>query len=611
MLHSLLLTALLPALALNSTETITQPESLPVQEAHVIMKSADSRQQSHNLRTSHPAFALSPEEGAGNAGSGSFEAMNEVAHAGEMSCRPRGAAAHARPVGVTPSMSVNGETPCYSTPEDGELRKIYRTGECYYLFFGQVTYAPVDGLMGEIVVGSDKIWIKKPFAEGSAMTWIEGDLDADGTVRVQTPQCVATFNDNNTGNKIPMYLLNVTTEVITEPDGSQYATFVEDVDNSVIEYYWDGENLTLTKGQLGMCFWMPYIDEENEDEWIWYGEADMKQTLGLNPHKAMTPPAGLEFENYVLESNDFNLEKKDGSLVQVGFDGDDCWIKNLHPILTQFYVKGEKDGDGYVFPNQYLGPVDEVGYHAFFRPGFYAYPESTGIKSIGVSDTIRMAFDKESRVFATQDTCLWMVAAGNGKLSYFQLNEAPRMVPYLEKEVVSLSNPEIIDYMAPGDYGMPGSLTVYLPPFDGDGNWVSPEYLTFNIFINGELFVFDPDYYGEFDYPVEDLPYNIPFDYYDMWKSGTSIQVYLYVDEIESAGVRMNYDRDGKRISSDVVYSEAVGVEKIDVADREAVGEEYFNMCGMRVERPGNGIYVKRTHFSDGSAEQRKVFNME
>lgn len=510
--------------------------------------------------------------------------------------------------GVLPEQSINGTDPYKNAPDGMEQTEFYRSGECYYLFFGQVTYAPVDGQIATLAIGENEIWIKSPFAEGGLSTWIKGELDPQGNVTVRTPQCVATMTENNTGKTVPMYLVNVRDEEVEESDGTKYHTFVENTENSVIRYKWDGTSLTLVEGLLGECFWMPDIDPGEGDGWMWYGVVDLKQKFEPCPHTQPMPPAGVDFKDYVMTYTSSTSDARLGQKIKVGFDGDDCWIKELHPILTGFYVKGTKTAEGYTFPNQYLGKVQEVGYHAFFRPGYYVADEY-GNKSIGVKDEITLSFDAATVTFTSADDALWMIGAGNGKISYLQRNDNPSLVPPSENSTPSLQDPFGLQYSEPWpEYGVPGMLIFNLPQFDRNGNWVDTERLSFSIFVDDEPFEFSEPVYDGIPAGTYDIPYLVPIAWMaDIIRSDENFTVNINTDNYYKLGVRLNYSYNGIIGHSGIVSIQTAAINEIGSEPRAIDHVEYYNLAGVRISSPTDGIYIKRTVYTDGTNSAEKT----
>lgn len=507
-------------------------------------------------------------------------------------------------VGVYPSGSINGASPWMTPETEVSPTELYRTGDCYYLFFGTVNYAKVDGQFGWLCVDDDTIWINKPFSEGPNC-WIKGELGPDGDVSVQTPQCVGTMYDQNTGNQIPMYLVNVREEKVENPDGTSYYTFVENTDASTIHYKWDGESLTLTDGIIGECFWMPDIDKENKEGWMWYGVCDLSEKFAPCTYQTQIPPENLTYEEFIMTYSTEDGDKL-GQKIMVGFDGDECWIKNLHPILTDFYVKGTKSENGYKFPNQYLGPVREVGYHAFFRPGYYEGKD--GVHYIGDKPEIELALIHDTKELVSPENSLWLINAGNGKLYYFQRNEDPRLSPYSMNESTRLKSPEIIEFISPmPEYGIPGTFVFKLHPFNAENGWLDTEFVSFNVYVNDGIFTFTTNDYPDLTEDTDELPYLLSPTFYDALRSENQFTINIYSEDISKIGVKMNFDNGVTIASSEMAAIEVSGINLPCENEVSTDSVEYFDLTGNRISNPGTGISIMSETFSDGTRKVSKI----
>lgn len=512
-------------------------------------------------------------------------------------------AAKADGYGVTPGESVNGQKTFDAAPAGSDVMNLYRSGEAYYIdWFGQVVLGKLDGEMSSVVVTDNEVWILNPFGKMASGTWIKGTLDARGNVSVSTPQCVAFASNNSNGTTFPLYLVNVKLQV---SDDGKEATYVEDKQQAVIKYKWDGNALTLEEGQPGLCFWRPDSEENVPEEWMWFGYADLSQRFEPCPYSPLVPPSDMEYEDYTLVSYDYYSSNKQGDIVQVGFDDDgNIWIKNLHKILTDYIIKGEKTDGGYIFKTQYLGPIDYIGSHIFFLPGFYTYIDD--IKAVGSSPEMMMQIDAETRsLYSASENVCWFINCGKGDIRFLQCNEDPSLSPYIEKEDIVLSNPVNVTYDPPTEEnGMSGYISFDLSAFDPAGDYIDTQCLSYNIMTDGEPMVFDPSVYFDFESPVTDIPFAL--GNYDILVNGSNRMVYLYSNDFERIGVRLNYDKNGKRVSSEIVETPSSGIEAA-FADKTPVSVEYTDLVGHHVLNPSSGIFIRTTKYTDGSVKTDKI----
>lgn len=520
-------------------------------------------------------------------------------------------APQSRAAGVTPDMSVNGTTVVGTQPEGQLVSNQYRTGEIYYMFFGAPTYTIIDGDVGQYVVdeANNKLWIYRISARGS-YSWVEGEINGNEVV-VKTPQCIGV-GSTDSGSTINIYLINSKLEKIEEgetPEQDVY-TFVEDAAHSEIKYSWDGTNLELKEGMPAYASWGPDFDANNPAAWNWLGYAEMKQKFEPCPYEAQTPPEAIEWTDYVNFSATVNdPSQRTGSIIKIGYDGDDMWIRDLHPLLPDYYVKGTKQADGtYLFKTQFIGLNTEVNYFVFFRPGFFEQDEY-GLK-LGVDDEITLVYNPETKEFNVKnDNDMWYIQAGKGELSYLQANVTPRLFPYTAPTApVKPAAPTALYYTeANPEYAQSASLSFNLPQMDVDGNWIDSKNLTYSLYIDGELYTFSQ---LDYMYLEEDETTAIPYsfcDWYDFIASGLSRIVTIYADIKSKIGVSLNCTIDGQTLSSDIAELEVAGIESA-VADKgEPQSTEWFNLFGVRVSEPADGIFIRVSRYADGSSVVEKI----
>lgn len=518
-----------------------------------------------------------------------------------------------RGAGVTPGMSINGTRAVGEQPEGRLVDQQYRSGEIYYMFFGAPTYTKIDGDVGKYVVDetNNKIWIYRMSARGT-YSWVEGDIKGDEVI-VRTPQCVGAAS-TETGDNLNIYLINMSLEKMGEgetdsPDDEVY-TFVENTSDSEIKYSWDGNVLELKEGIPSYAFWEADLDKEGAEQWMWMGYSEMQQKFEPCPYTAQTPPETIEWTDYVNFSETYDVPGQHiGTIIKIGYDGDDLWIRDLHPLLPDYYVKGTKQPDGtYLFKTQFLGLNTTVGYFIFFRPGYYE-EDQNGWKSLGVSDEIRLNYNAGTKEFTVpENNDLWYIQAGKGELSYLQVNITPRLYPYVTPlSPAEPSAPVDLAYTEGyPEYNQPAQLSMILPQTDVDGNWINTENLSYSLYIDGELYIFDREIYPYLEKEsMSAIPYSF-FDCYDFYSTGLSHSVSIYVPVEKKIGVCINNTVNGQTVSSVIAETEVAGLAT-SVSDKgEPLVTEWYNLSGMRVSCPENGIFIRVSRYADGSVTTGK-----
>ncbi|MDE6680215.1 MAG: hypothetical protein K2J92_02555, partial [Muribaculaceae bacterium] len=131
------------------------------------------------------------------------------------------------------------------------------------------------------------------------------------------------------------------------------------------------------------------------------------------------------------------------------------------------------------------------------------------------------------------------------------------------------------------------------------------------VYVDKEPFTFYTDEYVGLPDDTEEIPFLFSnmetLDYYGT--CGITHFFYFSFTGYESIDIQTLY-RDGE----EVYYSDIVpviggsGVESINAVEAAGVADvQWYDMTGMRVERPGNGLWLKRTVMTDGTVRTEKV----
>lgn len=132
--------------------------------------------------------------------------------------------------------------------------------------------------------------------------------------------------------------------------------------------------------------------------------------------------------------------------------------------------------------------------------------------------------------------------------------------------------------------------------------------LTYSIYINGELFTFDPDQYYSFYDPTTEIPYGYEDGYWFYYLGGGRYQIMLYYDgDINSIGVKSFY------YGGDTVTESEMGLFVInptsvnELVSKDQVNVTYYNLTGKSSNVPFNGLNIMVTTYSDGSTRTCKI----
>ena len=151
-----------------------------------------------------------------------------------------------------------------------------------------------------------------------------------------------------------------------------------------------------------------------------------------------------------------------------------------------------------------------------------------------------------------------------------------------------------------------------IPTEDVDGFMINENKLYYNIYLDGEVFTFDPETYIGLSTAMTDIPYkfedNINFDIY---MSNGRHTVYLYTTEFATVGVQSIYTAGGEVNRSDIAYVtnplNPSGVDEV-ATGKQVSDTRYYDLTGRELpSAPATGLYLQRVDYSDGSSTTIKV----
>lgn len=321
-----------------------------------------------------------------------------------------------------------------------------------------------------------------------------------------------------------------------------------------------------------------------------------------------TPPAGTETTQYVCNTTDAwgNVSNR---IVEFGTAGDELWIKGLYGYFSDSWIKGKIDGDKVTFAtDQYLGIYTTEMYYYFFQAADWEEGISEwGDPEIHYIPQASVTLTKEGDKYVADKAMLMtfgMKTANPGMPSGSVLLK-PTFAPYNEVPATP-ANPAITfvgDYYAP--WGR--SVGINIPATDTEGNFINPDNMYYNIFINGELFTFTPEVYAALTEPMTDIPYTFSETGVVVTNDGSADHtITLMMEETPVIEVQSAYTVNGETRKSAKVGT--AGIETANVAAPEVVTTEWYNLQGVRIDSPAAGtIAIRRDRFSDGSVKTAKI----
>ena len=504
------------------------------------------------------------------------------------------------------ALSLTASAQLTETPKGKLIDNMYRSSNSW-VKKGWIGTEPgtYEGLVSKIVVGDDNcLYVYNPLSGLNSKSWLKLDKIGEGKYRAILPQAIHKDNDggddDDSGNTERIFNLNR----MSIKDNNQYEVVA--ADKNYMDFTWDGKTLKMlgvnSKSEiLGMVY--------NKDKWdSRYGDWDVTiETFGSQP---VTPPTSALQKQYTLTSKSETSPR----IIEAAVDGDDIYLKGLSksPKLANVWVKLTKEGNkAIMLTNQYLGKTvrtdfvkysnDQAEYHTFAT----AFNNATTI-----ADKLEFSINATSNAL-TNDKMLRIIM---GKANETNVPKDERedlenlvLTPYQPKA----GNPEkpTLHYCSavPSyDYSMTTiTLAFYVKSVDVDGNYLDPNKMYYNVYINDskEPFKFTRT---KFPYIEKDMT-NIPFNYQD--KKNDDIKVadnqrilHFYDESIKKLSVVMVYEADGKKYSSEPMATQVVttGIDNATINDTTT--EQYYSVDGCRRHQLQKGLNIVKS--SNGTTKK-------
>lgn len=277
-------------------------------------------------------------------------------------------------------------------------------------------------------------------------------------------------------------------------------------------------------------------------------------------------------------------------------DGDDViWLKGLDPKYPEAWIKLTRNGTEFAAMS-----FQVVFYFATEDPIVFAALQDNNVMNylpVSVDETeftITAAFDGNAIGNISPD------GAGGYEIfqSYTSLSLSPGTFEASRPEAASFAG-----YSAPNSSNETEFIFVSYPK-GTDGRLLLKDKLSFRIFIDGKHYIFTPDEYSWIKEDMALVPYT--FDNYNFFSQGGQDKErrYVYLRDlpagVKTIGIEVVYESEGQEYVSDrLTYdiasgrAEVTGITAIE-ADDNGTEATYYNLQGVRVANPTDGIYIVR-----------------
>lgn len=486
-----------------------------------------------------------------------------------------------------------------SAPIQGETANLSRKCHSYFSVNGFVADQDNCGSVAQLVKAENgECQLVYPVAEMSTEP-ISGTI-ADDKATFNLPQVVrqVTIEDEGETVTYDIVVAAFTKQLLDEG----YETWLAPDNQTVIFNL--GADGSLTASDPDVMIGVGIDMDEYGIQWTGFGDINIE----MSPMTAETVevPASLAVENYVVSSTDSPY------IAQVGFDGNDVYVKGLISAMPESWIKGTLDEDGKVtFANgQYLGIARSATVYRNYTYCVVTTEDFDENWNIVYGDTeapFVVDYDSEAKTFTFQPEDYLYMSLDPKDLV---IRSFSNFVSLEYRGVFEPTTPPdpVVDYFEPYDpENGYAELDFTMPDYGADDKVLDYNNYYYNILVDGKLYEFTPEVYSSISAPMTDVPYSFT-DNDDIYSYAEGYHIiYLRIPEYKSLAIQSVYTIDGVTHKSAVVTLDESSIDTPAAELSPVVSEQYFDLSGRAVANPSTGLYIRRATRADGTVTATKV----
>ena len=131
--------------------------------------------------------------------------------------------------------------------------------------------------------------------------------------------------------------------------------------------------------------------------------------------------------------------------------------------------------------------------------------------------------------------------------------------------------------------------------------------MTYSVYIDGELFTFNPEFYFYFEEPITQIEYGFIDDYRFQDLGGGRVAIEINKEPQQSIGVKSFYAGGGTITESDMGLFEINQSAINDIQAKRVSNKVYYNLTGQHSDKPFSGMNIVVTTYTDGTTSTAKV----
>ena len=497
------------------------------------------------------------------------------------------------------------------TPKGKLIENLYRSTKSWVKKgWTGVQQGRYEGLVSKIVIGDDGcIYIYNPLSGLDSKSWLKLEKQADGKYRAKLPQAILTDDlggddEEEESSERTISLIRM----VSNDDGKNYEPVGATM--NYVDFTWENNKLVMKGMGQKKQIWAAAYNNSWQNN---YG-GDWALTIEPLGEQLITPPSTAVKAQYIVSS------KSDPSprIVEAMTDNNDIYIKGLFKAekLANVWVKLTKQGDKAVMStNQYLGITKKTDFKKYDSDNSEYHTFAAAFENeTKAAENLEFSIDATGKLTASKILRTSLGRASNDTITgedYIESYEDLTLTPYIQK-AGKPATPVYFYFTSTPDYDNTSNeikLAFYVKNADVDGNYLDPEKMYYNVYVNGstEPFKFKKSA-SQYNYMHEEEMTNIPFNYQDNrnydFKVIDNLRIlHFYNSSITTAKVVMVYEADGKKYSSEPMVAKlsTAGIESANF--NKATTEKYYTIDGRQIQKLQKGLNIVKS--SDGTT--RKV----
>ena len=497
-------------------------------------------------------------------------------------------------------------------PEGEKIENAIRSDISFRNMMGMPEIQNGEALIGEFVVGDDRIWFKPISTYSFAPGYIELEKQTDGTYVAHTPQ-VFYDQDNYDGTHILAWATRFVLK--TTDTGAVYYDAEENEDgtfNTDMKFTYENGILRQADQRVneqGLPLELLAMTDP-DGNWAIYGSgcismqalpADMKQpTL---PEDKVEHEAVFGYKTLKFDTGELVFNNKTYRYATSPSEPDAVYLNVPESWLSDRWIRGTVGKDkSWTFEKQYLGTYVAANMHIWFTPSTFKIVEAeqNGMKSYGMAlaqnDVLVFKYDEAKESYFASDYDVLEINASPTSSDYIIYSYATPSVHDFPANVSDPADPEFTSFTPYMDFNNFGMMSFSLPNYDIEGNFMNTEKMFYRVFINQdetEPFVLSQEEYSSLTEDITDVPYTYN-DVSQITCYNMNHNLYFFRSDVNNWGIQSVYKDGDVEKKSNVVWNEVSGVNMIttDAYDGETI---WYDMQGRRVNNAERGIFIRKT----------------